>query len=64
MDDVGAAILLAQPVVDRAGIEQHGAAIAQRIGDLQQLVRRKIGNDEAVMLGKRSLPPWQRRRRP
>ena len=39
MDDIGAAILLAQPVVDRAGIEQHGAAIAQRVGGLQQRIR-------------------------
>ena len=34
MDHIGAAILLAQPVVDRAGVQQHGLAIAQRIGRL------------------------------
>ena len=53
MDHIGAAILLAQPVVDRAGIEQHGSAIAERVGGLQQRVRGKIGDDEAVMAGER-----------
>ena len=51
MDHIGAAILLAQPVVDRAGIEQHGPAIAQRIGRLQQRVGRQIGDDEAIAVG-------------
>ena len=34
MDDIGATILLAQPIVGRAGVEQHRAAIAQGVGDL------------------------------
>ena len=53
MDHVGAAILLAQPVVDRAGIQQQRSAIAKRVGGLQQIVRRKVGNDEAGARGKR-----------
>ena len=53
MDHIGAAILLAQPVVDRSGVEQNGSAIAQRVGGLQQRVRRKIGDDEAVAAGER-----------
>ena len=53
MDHVGAAILLAQPVVDGAGVQQQRPAIAERIGCLQQIVRRKVGNDEAVARGKR-----------
>jgi hypothetical protein len=35
MDDIGAAILLAQPVVDGAGIQQQRAAIAERVGCFQ-----------------------------
>ena len=53
MDHIGAAILLAQPVVDRAGVQQHGSAIAQRVGGLQQRVGGKIGDDEAVAAGER-----------
>ena len=53
MDYIGAAILLAQPVVDRSGVQQHGSAIAKRVGGLQQRVRREIGDDEAVAAGER-----------
>ena len=53
MDDIGATILLAQAVVDGAGIKQNGAAIPQRIGNLQQFVRRQVRDDEAVMVGER-----------
>ena len=53
MDHIGAAILLAQPVVDRPGVQQQGSAIAQRVGGLQQRVGGKIGNDEAVAAGER-----------
>ena len=53
MDDIGAAIGFAQPVVDRSGVQQHGSALAQRIGGLQQLVRGQVGDDEAVAAGER-----------
>ena len=53
MDQVGAAIDLAQPVVDRAGVEQHGSAITQRVGNLQQRVGGQVGNDVAVTVGQR-----------
>ena len=44
-----------RPVVDRAGIEQHGSAIADRVGGLQQRIRGKIGDDEAdVAIGERN----------
>ena len=46
MDQVGAAVFLAQPVVSRAGIEQKNAAPAPRIGGLEQRVRRQVGDDE------------------
>ena len=46
VDDVGAAVLLAQPVVDRADVEEEKAARAARIGRLEQRVRRQIGDDE------------------
>ena len=47
MDHIGAAVFLAQPIVDRSGVEQHDSAVAHGIGGLQQRIRRKIGNDEA-----------------
>ena len=53
MDDIGATILLAQAVVDRAGVKQNRAAIPQRIGNLEQFVRRQVRDDEAVMFGER-----------
>ena len=51
MDDVVAAVLLAQPVVDRTGIEQHGAAIAQGVGNLEQCIGRQVGDDKTVARG-------------
>src|SRR5262249_37223015 len=48
MDHIGAAILLAQPIVDRSRIEENGSAIAQCVGSFQQRIRGKIGDDEAV----------------
>ena len=53
MDQIGAAVLFAQAVVDRAGVEQHGAAIAQGIGDNKEFVGGQIENDEAVAFGER-----------
>jgi hypothetical protein len=54
MDHVGPAILLAQAIVDRAGVEQHGSAIADCVGGLQQRVGGEIGNDEAdLAIGER-----------
>ena len=64
MDDVGAAVLLAQPVVDRAGIQQQRPAIAERVGGLQQLVGRKVGDDEAVCARQALLPPSRRPHHP
>src|SRR4051794_28169874 len=52
MDHIGPAILLAQPIVDRANVQQHGSTIAKRVGRLQQRVRWQIGNDVAVAAGK------------
>ena len=46
MDHVGAAILFAQAIVDRAGVKYHGSAVADRVGGLQQRIRGEIGNDE------------------
>ena len=51
MDHIGAAILLAEPVVGRAGVQQHGSAITQRVGNFQQRIRRKVGDDEAIAAG-------------
>ena len=46
MDHVGAAILLAQPVVVRAGIEEKQAALASGVGGLEQHLRGKVGDDQ------------------
>jgi hypothetical protein len=53
MDHIGAAILFAQPVVDRSGVQQHGFAIAERVGGLQQPICWEIGNDKTVAAGER-----------
>ncbi len=50
MNHIGAAIVLAQPVVGRAGVEQQRVARRQRVGGAQQIVGGKIGDDEAGAL--------------
>src|SRR5947199_361937 len=52
-----AAVLLAQPVVDRSDVQQHGPAIAECVGGRQQRVRGKSGNDKAVAPGERRCRP-------
>ena len=54
MDDIGATVLLAQAVIDRSGVQQHGAVVAQRVGGLEQLIRGQIRDDEAVTVGERA----------
>ena len=55
MDHIGAAVFLAQAIVDRSGIEQNSSAIAHGIGGLQQGIRGKIGDDETdVAIGERN----------
>lgn len=47
MFDVGAAILIAQPVIGGSGIEDHGGFACEGIGKLQECVGCHIGDDEA-----------------
>ena len=47
MDDVGAAVLLAQPFVGRAGVEHQRLLVAGKVSDFQQRVRRQIDDQEA-----------------
>ena len=54
VDHVGPAILFAQSIIDRAGIEQCGSPVPEGVGNLQQRVRRQIGNDKTdVSVGER-----------
>jgi hypothetical protein len=46
VDDVGAAILLPQPIVDRRGVEQKHAARFRRIGGFEQSIGGQIGDDK------------------
>jgi hypothetical protein len=50
VDDVGAAILLAQAVVGRPSIEDERALILGRVGDLEQRVGRQIDDEVAHAL--------------
>ena len=50
MDDVGAAILLAQAVVGRSGVEDERALVLGGVGDLEQRVGRQIGDQVAHAL--------------
>jgi hypothetical protein len=46
VEHVGAAILLAQSVVERARIEYDYAALTHRIGDLELRIGRQVGDDQ------------------
>ena len=46
MHEIRAAILLAQPVVTRAGIENQRALVFQRIGERNRRLRAQVRNDE------------------
>ena len=46
MDHVGPAVLLAQPVVARADVEEKQAALACGVGGLEQHLRGKVGDDQ------------------
>lgn len=51
VDDVDATILLAQAIIDGAGVKQDGPAIAQGIRDFQDFIRRQIQDDVAIRAG-------------
>ena len=51
MDDVRPALLSAQDVVGRSGIEDEDVALGRFVGDGEQHVGRKVGDDKADALG-------------
>ena len=46
VDDVGSAILLAQPVVDGRNVEKDQPTLASHVGRFQQRFGREIGENE------------------
>ena len=46
MEDVGAAVLLAQPFVRRAVVDDDGVLALDGVGELQKRCRRHVGEDE------------------
>ena len=51
MDHIGAAVLLAQTVVGRAGVEHQRACGARRVGDRENLGGGKIDDEKAHAVG-------------